>query len=123
MNRQTLPYRFGLMLLAVCILVMPLRIAAAQDTKLLGHWEGAIQLPGTPLAISVDFAAKSGGGLNATISIPAQGAKDLALSDVAQTDAAIEFKIPGIPGNPGFKGTLAADGAKISGTFTQGAGT
>jgi CubicO group peptidase (beta-lactamase class C family) len=123
MNRQTLPYRIGLMLLAVCILVMPLRIAAAQDSKLAGHWEGAIQLPGNPLAISVDFAAKSGGGLNATISIPAQGAKDLGLSDVVQTDAAIEFKIPGIPGNPSFKGALSADGAKISGTFTQGAGT
>ncbi|MEN3335272.1 MAG: hypothetical protein V7641_4637 [Blastocatellia bacterium] len=120
MNRRTLSTKLCLLVLVVCSMAMPLKAAAAQDSKFLGHWEGAIQVPGTPLAISVDFTARSGGGLNATISIPAQGAKDLPLTNVSQTDSAIEFKIPGVPGDPSFKGTLAADGAKISGTFTQG---
>jgi len=54
---------------------------------------------------------------------PAQGAKDLRLSDVSQSDAAVAFKISGVPGDPSFKGTLSADGAKISGTFAQGGAT
>jgi CubicO group peptidase (beta-lactamase class C family) len=123
MQEKTITHRFCLLALAVCITVIPLQIAFAQDARFIGHWEGAIQVPGTPLAISVEFTSKTGGGLNATISIPAQGAKDLPLADVAQTDAAIAFKISGVPGDPSFKGTLAADGAKISGTFTQGGAT
>src|SRR5437868_13611957 len=123
MYGKTLSYKLCLMALVVCMMAMPLKIAAAQDSKFIGHWEGAIQIPGTPLAISVDFTAKTGGGLNATISIPAQGAKDLPLSDVSQSDAAVAFKISGVPGDPSFKGTLSADGAKISGTFAQDGAT
>ena len=123
MYGKTLSYKLCLMALVVCMMAMPLKVAAAQDSKFIGHWEGAIQVPGTPLAISVDFTAKSSGGLNATISIPAQGAKDLPLSDVSQSDAAVAFKINGVPGDPSFKGTLSADGAKISGTFAQGGAT
>jgi len=120
MHRKTLKQKLCLLALVVCLSAMPFQVAVAQDAGFIGHWEGAIQVPGTPLAISVDFTAKTGGGLNATISIPAQGAKDLPLTEVSQSDSSIAFKIPGVPGDPAFKGTLAADGAKISGTFTQG---
>jgi hypothetical protein len=120
MHRRTLTHKLCLLMLAISIAAVPLRAAGAQDAKFIGHWEGAIQVPGTPLAMSVDFTAKAGGGLSATISIPAQGAKDLPLSDVSQTNTEIAFKISGVPGDPSFKGTLSADGAKINGTFTQG---
>ena len=123
MHGKTLSQKLGLLALVVCIAAMPLRAAGAQDSRFIGHWEGAIQIPGTPLAISVEFTAKPGGGLSATISIPAQGAKDLPLAEVSPSDAAIAFKISGVPGEPSFKGTLAADGAKISGAFAQGGAT
>jgi CubicO group peptidase (beta-lactamase class C family) len=122
MRRTTLSHKLCLLTLVICVVIAPIRAAGAQDSKFVGHWEGAIQVPGTPLAISVDFAAKAG-GLNATISIQAQGAKDLPLADVSQNDNDIAFKITGVPGDPSFKGTLSADGAKISGTFTQGGAT
>ena len=120
MRRTTLSHKLCLLTLIVCLAAAPIRAVGLQDSKLVGHWEGAIQVPGTPLAISVDFTAKAGGGLSATISIPAQGAKDLPLTEVAQNGNDVSFKISGVPGDPSFKGTLAADGAKISGTFTQG---
>src|SRR5205085_11366953 len=97
MRRRTFSHKLGLLALAVCLAALPLRAAGAQDSKLIGHWEGAIDVPGNPIAISVDFVAKAG-GLSATISIPSQGAKDLPLADVSQGDAAITFKISGVPG-------------------------
>jgi CubicO group peptidase (beta-lactamase class C family) len=120
MHRTNLYYKLCVMLLTFCMLAAPLKVAAAQDAKFIGHWEGTVDIPDRPLAFSVDFTAKAGGGLNATISIPAQGARDLPLSDVAQSEATVQFKISGVPGEPTFKGTLAADGAKISGTLMQG---
>ena len=119
MLRKNLSHKLCVMLLTVCMLAVPFK-AAAQDARFIGHWEGTIEIPNRPLAFSVDFSAKAGGGLSATVSIPAQGAKDLPLSDVAQSDAGIQFKISGVPGEPTFKGTLAADGAKITGTLSQG---
>ncbi|HJQ23790.1 MAG TPA: serine hydrolase [Blastocatellia bacterium] len=119
MRRTILSPNLCLLTLIICLVAAPIRAAGVQDAKFIGHWEGAIQVPGSPLAIAVDFAAKAG-GLSATISIPAQSAKDLPLTDVSQNGNDIAFKISGVPGDPTFKGTLAADGAKITGTFTQG---
>lgn len=94
--------------------------AASQSNSIAGHWEGAIQLPSGELKISVDFAAAADGKLSATITIPQQGAKDLPLSEVTFTNGDVTFAIPGVPGDPKFKGKLAADGKKIEGTFSQG---
>ncbi len=87
-----------------------------------GHWEGAITLPSGELKISVDFAAAADGKLSATITIPQQGAKDLPLSEVTFTNGDVTFAIPGVPGDPKFKGKLSANGQKIEGTFSQGGG-
>jgi len=94
-------------------------IAAAETPSIEGRWEGAISLPGTRLAIDVDFAPREG-GWKGDISIPLQGAVDLPLDKIAVEGATVSFIIPGIPGDPAFKGTLAADGGKIAGDFSQG---
>ncbi|HMY76641.1 MAG TPA: serine hydrolase domain-containing protein, partial [Blastocatellia bacterium] len=94
--------------------------AAAQQNSVAGHWEGAIKLPGNELKISVDFTAAADGKLSATITIPQQGAKDLPLSDVGFTGGEVTFAIPGVPGDPKFKGKLSDDKQKIEGTFSQG---
>ncbi len=98
--------------LAVILLVT---FAFAQ-MQIVGHWEGAIEVPNLALGIQVDVDGK----LSATITIPAQGAKDLALSNVNFAAGEFTFTIPDAPGNPQFKGKLNADGQKIVGTFTQG---
>jgi CubicO group peptidase (beta-lactamase class C family) len=95
---------------------------AAAGAGLDGHWEGAIELPGQPLEIDLDFA-REGEGWNGDISIPAQGAQDLPLVDVRATGVDVSFVIQGIPGEPTFDGALSEDGESLDGSFTQGGQT
>ena len=95
-------------------------VFARQTASIAGHWEGAISTPTGALNVSVDFASASDGKVSATISIPMQGAKDMALTGVSFNGKDVTFEIPGVPGDPKFKGTLSADGNKIEGSFTQG---
>ncbi len=96
---------------------------AAPPQDLAGHWEGAIELPGQKLAVDLDFAKQADGTWKGDISIPAQGAKDLPLSGIKAEGADVTFAIAGVPGDPTFKGKIGAEGAKITGQFTQGGGT
>ncbi|MEE8525443.1 MAG: serine hydrolase [Thermoanaerobaculia bacterium] len=95
-------------------------VAMAQPAAVDGHWQGKIQVPGNPLEVDVDLVTGGDGALSGDISIPIQGIVDLALTDLARDGSDVRFKIPGIPGEPSFAGTLSADGTKIAGTFTQG---
>jgi CubicO group peptidase (beta-lactamase class C family) len=116
--------RLLILVLAVALLSVPAPASAAaapQDPA--GHWEGAIALSTAKLEVSVDLAKLPDGTWNGGISIPAQGAKDLPLADIRAQGADVAFAISGIPGNPVFKGQLSPDGAKITGSFTQGGGT
>ena len=109
-------HRWWFVLLAsACVLAGS--VAAAPSIE--GHWEGVISLPGTKLSIDIDFAPLDG-GWKGDISIPLQGAKDLPLEKIVVEGTAVSFAISGIPGDPAFKGTLAADGGKIIGDFSQG---
>ncbi|HEX2464559.1 MAG TPA: serine hydrolase domain-containing protein, partial [Thermoanaerobaculia bacterium] len=96
--------------------------AAASDSSpsLAGHWKGAIAAPGRELTFDVDLRATPGGALSGDISIPAQNAFDLALGDVKATESRLQFSIVGVPGDPAFDGTVAADGAHVEGSFKQG---
>ena len=46
------------------------------DDRVIGHWQGAIEVPGQKLEYDIDFATDHG-ELKGDISIPAQGAADL----------------------------------------------
>ena len=107
-------------LAALALCSIPAASAAPQD--LAGRWEGAIELPGAKLVVDIDLVRKADGAWTGNISIPAQGAKDLPLTGIAVDGANVTFAISGVPGNPTFKGQFSADGAKITGKFTQGAG-
>ncbi|MFN0068716.1 MAG: alpha/beta hydrolase family protein [Limisphaerales bacterium] len=85
-----------------------------------GHWEGAITLPGTALAIRVDLEQAAAGAWAGTIDIPVQGLRGFKLGEVAVKDAAVSFIMPGVPGDPKFAGALSADAKTISGDFAQG---
>lgn len=91
-----------------------------QGGEAAGHWQGTITLPGTALAIRVDLEQASGGAWSGTIDIPVQGLRGFKLGEVTVKDVAVSFTMPGVPGDPKFAGTLAADGGTISGDFTQG---
>lgn len=95
--------------------------AGPQD--LSGHWEGAIELPGQRLEVSLDFAKQADGSWKGDISIPLQNAKDLPLAGIKIEGSEVAFAIAGVPGDPTFKGTFGADGAGITGQFSQGGAT
>jgi CubicO group peptidase (beta-lactamase class C family) len=107
---------------ALCftLLCYALALAAPQQSPIAGYWEGAIKLPNGALNFSVDFTAANNGKLSATITIPQQSAKDLPLADVGFNSSEVAFALPGVPGDPKFRGKLSADGQKIEGTFSQG---
>ena len=105
----------------VLSVVHPALAAPAQDPA--GHWEGAIELPGTKLEVDVDLAKRADGTWTGDITIPAQGAKDLPLGAIKVEGADVSFAIAGVPGDPVFKGQMSADGAKIAGRFAQGGQT
>lgn len=106
--------------LSLINLVGAFAIWAQTATTITGHWEGAIQLPGAALAIQVDVKSEAAGKLAATITIPQQGARDMALSNVRFINGEFDFQIPNAPGNPQYRGKLTADGQKIEGVLTQG---
>ncbi len=84
-----------------------------------GNWKGAITLPNGELGIAVELKHVQSQWSGA-IDIPAQGVKSMALDEVTVQGSDVSFKMPGVPGNPTFKGTLTADGREITGDFTQG---
>jgi hypothetical protein len=91
----------------------------AQPAAVSGHWEGSIRTPLTALAFEVDLAADSSGQLKGALAQPAENLKGLPLSDIAVDGKVVRFQIKGTPGERAFKGSLAADGKSISGTFMQ----
>jgi CubicO group peptidase (beta-lactamase class C family) len=112
-------YRHGRIgILVLCLIASATGAAAAAQASLAGHWEGSITLPSGSLSFSADFTAPAG-KLAGTVTIPQQGAKDLALANVTQNGAEVAFDLTGVPGEPKFRGKLSADGQKIEGTLSQ----
>ncbi|MBX3388317.1 MAG: serine hydrolase [Phycisphaeraceae bacterium] len=95
------------------------RTALIAPTDLSGRWQGSINIPGSALEVKLSFTSNEAG----TISIPAQGAKDLPLEKVLVDGKKATFAIRGVPGNPVFSGTFSDNGESIAGDFTQGGGT
>lgn len=85
-----------------------------------GYWEGSITLPATSLQIQVDLQPESGGTWAGTINIPVQNLRDFKLGSIEVGEDTVEFRMPGIPGDPRFSGKLAANPASIAGRFFQG---
>ncbi len=107
-----------LVLLAACAFAAPQNPAADPA----GHWTGAVEVPGTRLEVEVELA-RQGQAWSGTISIPAQGAKDLPLEKIVVEADRVEFAIADVPGQPTFLGKLSPDAAAIAGDFRQGGAT
>ncbi len=87
---------------------------------LSGSWQGAIKISGIELKIEVHFQKKTD-SLTAHIDIPQQGAKGLPLQNVTYNHPKVYFELSAGPGLAKFEGEK--QGERISGTFTQGAGS
>lgn len=93
--------------------------SAQTPADISGHWAGEIKLPNGPMPIDLDFSRSGEGGWSGDISIPAQQARDLPLADIRNDGNDFGWRMPGVPGDPMFRGTLSDDGQSLSGSFNQ----
>jgi hypothetical protein len=96
---------------------------SAQTPSASGHWTGVLDTPAQPLDVEVDLKPGTPPEWVGTISIPAQNLKAFPLSSIEVQGTSVSFVMANVPGTPTFKGTLAADGATLSGDFSQGGGS
>ncbi|WP_280500306.1 alpha/beta hydrolase family protein [Nocardia farcinica] len=102
-------------LVAVLVAVAACSSGSEAPDQVSGAWHGMIEVPGQPLAVGIDVTGPD----SATIDIPAQGIDGLALRDVRTAPGDVGFVLPGIPGEPTFKGALDREKDRITGDFTQ----
>ena len=89
---------------------------AALDT-LVGSWFGPVAAgPGT-MTFVVKFKTDGTGDLQGVLSVPEQGGKALAMSDIQFADNKLTFKIPEVPGEY----TATYKGGAFDGLWRQGA--
>ena len=69
----------------------------------VGRWAGLIST--VDLEVEVNLAHE-GGVWSGTVSIPAQGAQDLPLGNMAFDGESLVFAIDGVPGDPTFTSSL-----------------
>ena len=80
-------------------------------------WNGAIDVIGTKIGLSVKFVTTSG-ITSATMDIPEQGAKGIELNKVSFKNPKVHFELPSSNGIAVFEGLYYGD--SIGGTFMQG---
>lgn len=112
-------------LLAVFLSLAGGALLAGADTpaSAAGYWEGAIATPNRELEIRIELTPSAGAAWQGTIDIPLQGLRGFKLAPVKVDGSAVEFGLPGVPGEPRFAGKLSADAQRITGEFSQGGGS
>jgi pimeloyl-ACP methyl ester carboxylesterase len=91
-------------------------VPAKGNPAVEGHWEGSIEIPGSPLTVIVDLAFAEG-TWSGTFDSPLQGATGIPLEGIQVHGTEVRFSIRGIAGRPTFEGKL--EGGEIRGTFSQ----
>jgi CubicO group peptidase (beta-lactamase class C family) len=111
--RKTLRFILAL----ACPLFLSLTSVQAQ-ANYEGDWEGAIELPGMQLAITIHltFVQNTWSG---TLDIPLQQVKGMKLAELVIDGKKAQFKLPEVPGKASFSGTFDEQAAILAGTFMQ----
>ncbi|MBX2929583.1 MAG: serine hydrolase [Saprospiraceae bacterium] len=91
---------------------------AQTDEQIAGLWQGAIDVPGMKLELSVAFNRKDGAWAG-SMNIPVQNLRDMALDELRIEGGAVEFKLSKVPGNASFSGRFENEFTEIRGDFRQ----
>jgi len=110
------------------IVLLASAFIARADENAAGRWEGTVQIPGRPLEVIVDLAAKSDeGAWQGSITIPGLEITGAPLSDIASNGDHVAFSIKSAlaeqrTGPAKFDGRVGGDG-KLAGDFLQAGNT
>ncbi len=85
------------------------------DERVAGQWHGAIEVPGAPVVVGVEFTGRHSG----VIDIPAQQMTQHPLADVVADPGEVRFGVPDVPGDARFAGRLDESAGAIVGDFRQ----
>ncbi|MEE8572408.1 MAG: hypothetical protein V3T20_04025 [Gemmatimonadota bacterium] len=92
--------------------------AAAQDApSAVGDWEGVVAAGPQELTVVFHITQIEDGTYAATLDSPDQGAFGIPCEAPVVEGASINVPVAAVQG--GFEGTIAEDGAKIDGTWSQ----
>lgn len=108
--------------LVVFLLASALSALAQTSRGPTGHWEGRIQAPGMELPIEIDLTKNAQGQLTGTFTSPSERVKGLPLSKVTVEGQTVRMDLKSGSGGGLFDGTLSADGASMTGSFTANEG-
>lgn len=98
-------HRRAVLLVAVVSMLVPLFAGcpgSTVDERVRGQWHGAIEVPGAPVVVAVDFTGRHSG----RIDIPAERVTDRALTEVVAEPERVEFGVADIAGDARFAGRL-----------------
>jgi hypothetical protein len=111
---------FPLLLVAVSPSGSRAATAAASPAPagLAGDWNGTLTFGGSQLRLVLHLTARPGGGLAATMDSPDQGARGLPVDTVVVHGDTLRLDLPKL--HAGYSGVIAAGGAAIHGSWTQG---
>ncbi len=90
------------------------------NEKIICNWSGKLDLPGTKLEIIFKISADENGKLITKMDVPAQGAKDLPVSETTITGDSLKLSVAMIMGK--FSGRITSDSI-IEGTWKQSGAT
>src|SRR5438067_1840194 len=105
------------------ILLLASAFISRADENAAGRWEGTVQIPGRPLEVIVDLAAKGDeGGSQGSITIPGLGIKGAPLSDIAVNGDNVAFSMKSALADQrtGLSFEGRARKGEIQGTIFQG---
>lgn len=112
--------RVSLLIVSFVALFASALFSADSSSTPAGYWAGEISTPDQALSIAVELSQGGDNTWQGTIDIPMQGVRGFKLTPVKVDGSAVQFAMPGIPGDPSFSGKLADDAKSISGNFSQG---
>ncbi|MBI5766163.1 MAG: hypothetical protein HZA93_00085 [Verrucomicrobia bacterium] len=115
-----LPRPFLLATFAFAAACPALLLAADAAKSVTGYWEGTVTGQRGELPFAIEFVAAGDNVWKGTAECLPQGVRGFAFDSTKVEGAAVEFALIGLPGDPRFKGQLAADGATLAGDMTQG---
>lgn len=88
------------------------------QTDYSGNWQGAIEIPGMTLELSIHLQ-KETDQWNGFLSIPVQKVKDMAIAELVIEGTKMSFKLPEVPSNASFAGNFDEKAERLEGKFSQ----